>query len=154
MLAFLLCESDSQPLLPIFKIAGAHSEPAIMSPNKMPRHRVTPPLASWTTPRDDSQQGQTRVRHQPPRIHPRNPQSPTKRRRSKTQVTTVPPRDCVANRERNSKDPAAAVRRHIRLLHDYNEIRDVALNFVGKIAEKERCRTIDVLRDYGMDERD
>ena len=52
---------------------------------------------------------------------------------------------------RNSTDPDAAVRRHIKLLHDYNEIRDVALNFVGKIAEKERCRAIDVLKEYDMD---
>jgi DNA repair protein Swi5/Sae3 len=51
-------------------------------------------------------------------------------------------------------DPAAVVKRHIRLLHDYNEIRDVALNFVGKIAEKERCRAIDVLKEYDMDETD
>ena len=55
---------------------------------------------------------------------------------------------------RNSSDPAAAVQRHIRLLHNYNEIRDVALNFVGKIAEKEQCRAIDVLREYDMDETD
>lgn len=55
---------------------------------------------------------------------------------------------------RNSSDPAAAVQRHIRLLHDYNEIRDVALNFVGKIAEKQRCRAIDVLKEYDMDETD
>ena len=51
-------------------------------------------------------------------------------------------------------DPAAAVKRHIKLLHDYNEIRDVALNFVGKIAEKERCRAIDVLKEYDLDEKD
>jgi DNA repair protein Swi5/Sae3 len=46
------------------------------------------------------------------------------------------------------------VKRHIQLIHDYNEIRDVALNFAGKIAEKERCRTIDVLKEYDMDEKD
>jgi DNA repair protein Swi5/Sae3 len=52
---------------------------------------------------------------------------------------------------RTSIDPATAVKRHIKLLHEYNEIRDVALNFVGKIAEKEQCRTIDILKDYDMD---
>ena len=30
----------------------------------------------------------------------------------------------------------------------------MALNFAGKIAEKERCRTIDVLREYDIDETD
>ena len=55
---------------------------------------------------------------------------------------------------RNSEDPSLTVNRHIRLLHDYNEIRDVALNFVGKIAEKERCRSVDILKEYGMDETD
>jgi DNA repair protein Swi5/Sae3 len=46
------------------------------------------------------------------------------------------------------------VKRHIKLLHDYNEIRDAALEFVGKIAEKEQCRAIDVLKEYDMDEKD
>jgi DNA repair protein Swi5/Sae3 len=51
-------------------------------------------------------------------------------------------------------NPAAAVKRHIKLLHDYNEIRDVALDFVGKIAEKEQCRAIDVLKEFDMEEND
>jgi DNA repair protein Swi5/Sae3 len=55
---------------------------------------------------------------------------------------------------RNPTDPAAAVKRHIKLLHEYNEIRDAALEFVGKIAEKEQCRAIDVLKEYDMDEKD
>jgi DNA repair protein Swi5/Sae3 len=46
------------------------------------------------------------------------------------------------------------VKRHIELLHLYNEIRDIALNFVGKIAEKDQCRAIDVLKEHGMDEKD
>lgn len=46
------------------------------------------------------------------------------------------------------------MKRHIKLLHDYNGIRDVALDFVGKIAEKEQCRAIDVLSEYDMDEKD
>ena len=46
------------------------------------------------------------------------------------------------------------MRRHIKLLHEYNEIRDVALSFAGKIAEKDQCRTIDVLKEYEMDEKD
>jgi DNA repair protein Swi5/Sae3 len=57
-------------------------------------------------------------------------------------------------KDSNSANPAATVQRHIKLLHEYNEIRDVALNFVGNIAEKERCRAIDVLKEYGMDETD
>lgn len=101
----------------------------------------------------DHRQGNTRIRYQGPRGHPRHPQSSATRHRSQTQVA-LPFTDIPLTAPRNSKDPAAAVRRHIRLLHEYNEIRDVALNFVGKIAEKERCRTIDVLRDYGMDEKD
>ena len=62
----------------------------------------------------------------------------------------------ITETEANSRatDAAAAVQIHIKLLHEYNEIRDMALNFAGKIAEKERCRTIDVLREYDMDETD
>jgi DNA repair protein Swi5/Sae3 len=56
--------------------------------------------------------------------------------------------------DRNSTEPAAAVQRHIRLLRDYNAIRDVALSFAGKIAEKERCRAADILKEYDMDEDD
>lgn len=55
---------------------------------------------------------------------------------------------------RKTTIPSVAVKRHVELLHTYNEIRDVALNFVGKIAEKEQCRAIDVLKQYGMDEKD
>lgn len=55
---------------------------------------------------------------------------------------------------RNSMNPEETVQRHIKLLHEYNEIRDVALSFAGKIAEKEQCRTIDVLKEYGMNEKD
>jgi len=51
-------------------------------------------------------------------------------------------------------NPEETVQRHIKLLHEYNEIRDVALSFAGKIAEKEQCRTIDVLKEYGMNEKD
>ena len=55
---------------------------------------------------------------------------------------------------RGTTDAALAVQQHIKLLHDYNEIRDIALNFVGKIAETERCRALDVLKEYNMDETD
>ena len=74
------------------------------------------------------------------------------RNRIETQV--LKPLSLATDWFRNSTDPAKAVQRHIKLLHEYNEIRDVALNFVGKIAEKERCRAIDVLKDYDMDEKD
>ena len=55
---------------------------------------------------------------------------------------------------RNTTNPEEAVRRHIKLLHEYNEIRDVALNFAGKLAEGEQRRTIDVLEEYGMTAKD
>jgi|SRR5271156_201461 len=51
-------------------------------------------------------------------------------------------------------NPEQVVQRHIMLLHEYNEIRDVALNFAGTIAEKEQCPVIDVLKEFGMEGKD
>ena len=47
-------------------------------------------------------------------------------------------------------DPQKILDRHIKLLHDYNEIKDLALNFAGKIAEKERTTIADVLPRLGI----
>ncbi|KAG4302717.1 hypothetical protein PCANB_001072 [Pneumocystis canis] len=40
-------------------------------------------------------------------------------------------------------DAASTVKQHIALLHTYNEIRDVALGLIGKIADQERCRVVE-----------
>ena len=57
-----------------------------------------------------------------------------------------------ANNTRN--DPSITVKRHIRLLHDYNEIKDVAQGLMGLIAEARGVRQIEVQREFGAGEKD
>lgn len=47
-------------------------------------------------------------------------------------------------------DPNTTVRRHIHLLHEYNDIKDVALGLLNMIAEDRRVRLIEVHKDYGV----
>lgn len=51
-------------------------------------------------------------------------------------------------------DPSITVKHHIRLLHDYNEIKDVAQGLMGLIAEARGVRQIEVQREFGADEKD
>ncbi|KAJ9628649.1 hypothetical protein H2203_002551 [Taxawa tesnikishii (nom. ined.)] len=48
----------------------------------------------------------------------------------------------------------AVVKRHIKLLHDYNEIKDVAMGLMGITAEQRGVRIAHVLEDFGMDAKD
>ncbi|PGH13939.1 hypothetical protein AJ79_03354 [Helicocarpus griseus UAMH5409] len=52
------------------------------------------------------------------------------------------------------KDPTAIVQRHIRLLHEYNEIKDIGQGLMGLIAEARGVRHVDVQRDFGIGEKD
>ncbi|OJJ96755.1 hypothetical protein ASPACDRAFT_46277 [Aspergillus aculeatus ATCC 16872] len=51
-------------------------------------------------------------------------------------------------------DPKATVQQHIRLLHEYNEIKDAGQGLLGLIADARGVRHIDVQREYGVDDRD
>ncbi|PYI10039.1 Swi5-domain-containing protein [Aspergillus sclerotiicarbonarius CBS 121057] len=51
-------------------------------------------------------------------------------------------------------DPSTTVQRHIRLLHEYNEIKDIAQGLMGLIADARGVRQVDVQREYGVDDRD
>ncbi|KAJ5756985.1 uncharacterized protein N7511_007167 [Penicillium nucicola] len=51
-------------------------------------------------------------------------------------------------------DPSATVKRHIRLLHDYNEIKDVGQGLMGLIAEERGVRQVEVEREFGVEEKD
>lgn len=52
------------------------------------------------------------------------------------------------------KDAAAIVQRHIRLLHEYNEIKDIGQGLMGLIAEARGVRQVEVQRDFGIGEGD
>ncbi|OJJ68731.1 hypothetical protein ASPBRDRAFT_46923 [Aspergillus brasiliensis CBS 101740] len=53
-----------------------------------------------------------------------------------------------------NNDPSTTVKRHIRLLHEYNEIKDIAQGLMGLIADARGVRQVDVQREYGLDDRD
>ncbi|KAI9374168.1 DUF1337 domain protein [Aspergillus egyptiacus] len=51
-------------------------------------------------------------------------------------------------------DPSATVKRHIRLLHEYNEIKDIGQGLMGLIADARGVRQVDVQKEFGLDEKD
>ncbi|KAL4890447.1 DNA repair protein [Aspergillus ambiguus] len=51
-------------------------------------------------------------------------------------------------------DPSVTVQRHIRLLHDYNEIKDIGQGLMGLIADARGMRQIDVQKEFGVGDRD
>ena len=51
-------------------------------------------------------------------------------------------------------DPQATVKAHIKLLHDYNEIRDVGQGLMGIIADNRGVRARDIYREFNVDEGD
>ncbi len=53
-----------------------------------------------------------------------------------------------------NKDTQATVKAHIKLLHDYNEIRDVGQGLMGIIADTKGVRVRDVYQDFGVGEGD
>ena len=53
-----------------------------------------------------------------------------------------------------TKDAHAKVKAHIKLLHDYNEIRDVGQGLMGIIADNRGVRVIDIYNDFGVEEGD
>jgi hypothetical protein len=48
----------------------------------------------------------------------------------------------------------AVIRRHIALLHDYNEIKDVGQGLMGMIAERRGVRVGVVMEEFGVGEKD
>lgn len=55
---------------------------------------------------------------------------------------------------RSPNDPSQTVQNHIRLLHDYNEIRDVGQGLLGLVADKRGVRYGDVLEEFGVEAND
>jgi DNA repair protein Swi5/Sae3 len=47
-------------------------------------------------------------------------------------------------------DPSETVKRHIRLLHDYNEIKDIAQGLMGLIADARGVRQVEVQSEFGV----
>ncbi|KAL4807841.1 DNA repair protein [Aspergillus unguis] len=57
-------------------------------------------------------------------------------------------------RAKLKNDPTDTVKRHIRLLHEYNEIKDIGQGLVGLIADARGMRQIDVQEEFGVGGKD
>ncbi|BCS20204.1 SWI5/SAE3 family protein [Aspergillus puulaauensis] len=51
-------------------------------------------------------------------------------------------------------DPSDTVKRHIRLLHEYNEIKDIGQGLMGLIADTRGVRQVDVQKEFGVGVKD
>ena len=51
-------------------------------------------------------------------------------------------------------DAQATVSKHIKLLHKYNEIRDIGQGLMGLIADQRGVRIVDVYEEFGVAEGD
>ncbi|MCJ1275647.1 hypothetical protein MMC21_003450 [Puttea exsequens] len=60
----------------------------------------------------------------------------------------------VVDEKLKNKDAQATVKAHIKLLHDYNEVRDVGQGLMGIIAETRGVRVMDVYKDFDVAEGD
>ncbi|OOO03989.1 DNA repair protein, Swi5 [Aspergillus oryzae] len=58
------------------------------------------------------------------------------------------------NWPKQRNDPSATVQRHIRLLHEYNKIKDIGQGLMGLIADARGVRQIEVQKEYGVGDRD
>ncbi|KAF3214223.1 hypothetical protein TWF106_009282 [Orbilia oligospora] len=50
--------------------------------------------------------------------------------------------------------PKATIKQHIKLLHDFNEIRDVGLHLIGMIADERGVGLKEILGEFGVTEKD
>ena len=58
----------------------------------------------------------------------------------------------LANITAKLKNPAAAtVKRHIKLLHDYNDIKDVGQGLIGMIADSKGLRVGELYKDFDLE---
>jgi hypothetical protein len=56
--------------------------------------------------------------------------------------------------ETYSRPAAETVKRHIKLLHDYNDIRDVGQGLIGMIADNRGVRIGDLYEEFGVNVKD
>ncbi|KAL3465773.1 Swi5-domain-containing protein [Aspergillus heterothallicus] len=57
-------------------------------------------------------------------------------------------------RSKLKNDPFETVKRHIRLLHEYNEIKDVGQGLISLIADARGMRQAEVQKEFGVAEQD
>ncbi|EEQ34039.1 hypothetical protein McanCB56680_002118 [Microsporum canis] len=71
----------------------------------------------------------------------------------KTELSIVNAREKLNELAKGLNEPPDAngiVKKHIRLLHDYNEIKDIGQGLIGLIAQSRGERHIDVQNEFGI----
>jgi hypothetical protein len=53
--------------------------------------------------------------------------------------------------EENQEEISKCIQDHMKLLHDYNEIKDIGQIVIGKIAEIKGCTSREIYLEYGLD---
>ncbi|KAJ5540568.1 hypothetical protein N7494_005644 [Penicillium frequentans] len=63
-------------------------------------------------------------------------------------------KEVAENKAELRNDPTETVQRHVRLLHEYNDIKDAAQGLMGLIADAKGVRVAKIHKEYGVDEKD
>ncbi|CAF9914128.1 MAG: hypothetical protein ALECFALPRED_009344 [Alectoria fallacina] len=71
-----------------------------------------------------------------------------------TQIRETEEKQREVHGQLKTKDAQATVKAHIKLLHDYNEIRDVGQGLMGIIADSRGVRVKHVYQDFDVGEGD
>ncbi|KAI9854557.1 MAG: hypothetical protein M1813_000971 [Trichoglossum hirsutum] len=72
----------------------------------------------------------------------------------RAQIEEVRAKRDEAQSQLRNPEAAVTVKRHIKLLHDYNEIRDVGTGLMGMIADGRGVRVKDVYAELGVEVKD
>jgi len=79
------------------------------------------------------------------------PQASTKARNAQLEADIANMRARLSDITTQLKHPAAVtVKRHIKLLHDYNDIKDVGQGLIGMIADNRGVRIGELYDDFGV----
>ncbi|EEQ87039.1 hypothetical protein RJZ56_004183 [Blastomyces dermatitidis] len=141
---------------PLDHIPVANTEQATSSPrptaspaSSLSRPEPDPSLLGSPTPSRYSDKHEKMIKSLTSKISTLHSEiSKTEALLSEAQVKLNPPNTQGTGTD---KDAAAIVQRHIRLLHEYNEIKDIGQGLMGLIAEARGVRYVEVQRDFGVE---
>ncbi|KAI9847782.1 MAG: hypothetical protein M1837_001675 [Sclerophora amabilis] len=143
------------------------SDPALPTTTATTATAETEPSTSRPPTQDDSTAQASATSNPEADTNPPSESSPTKQTARQKKLDTVHAHiatlstqlsDLQTERESlllNLTDPtpssaSSTVKRHIRLLHSYNEIRDVGSGLLGLIADQRGVRTAEVFDEFGV----
>ncbi|KAL2038535.1 hypothetical protein N7G274_008874 [Stereocaulon virgatum] len=148
--------SNASPPAPPSEEASKPDLPASSASSEPPASAI--PASSKPTSQEIQN---TKLPQPPPQSPPINPQEAKKIATLKaqisaleTQITKLGEKQKEIDAQLKTKDPTGTVKAHIKLLHDYNEIRDIGQGLMGIIADNRGVRVIDVYEEFGVGQGD